>query len=327
MVHRGRTAPRILNAEPGRLSEKARAALRSLGTVVEVDADRDYLLSNVDRYDVIFIALRNAIDREVLRRATSLRCIVTVTTGLSHIDVSTAREKGITVLSLQGETEFLSDITATAELTWGLLLCLMRKIPAAHADVIQGRWERNDHCGMQLKDKTLGILGYGRLGKMVAAYGRAFRMSVIAFDRNPEQDPCIEIVPFTELLRRSDIVSIHLPLTEDTRSLLGEEAIRLMKPGALLINTARGEIVDEAALADALSAGRLGGAAVDVLANEIVPSRRRESPLIALARASGAILITPHIGGVTYESVEQTNLFMIAKLRRYLETKGQPLAQ
>lgn len=319
---------RILNTEPGRFSEAARAALRRLGDVAEVEADREYLLAHVADFQILLIALRNTIDAQIIRRAEQLLCIVTPTTGTNHIDCVAARQNGIEVLSLHGETEFLRGITATAELTWALLLSLLRKVPAAHASVLEAKWQRDLFYGNELKGKTLGILGYGRLGRMVATYGRAFGMSVVAFDRHGGSGLAAEanFLGLREVLERSDVVSIHLPLTDETRGLLCRERFEEMKPGAILINTARGEVVEEKALIVALTNGKIAGAAMDVLAQEtsLDPQWLANSELRKYAASNGNLLITPHIGGVTHESVDATNRFMIAKLERFLAARGRP---
>lgn len=316
------TAPwRILNTEPRRLSEGARQALRALGEVTEIEADRELLTAHVGEYQVLFIALRNTIDREILDRAKALRCIVTPTTGVNHIDMATAAARGIDVLSLRGETRFLEDITATAELTWGLLLALIRKLPQAHASVLRGEWTRDEFRGIELKGRTLGVVGYGRLGKMVAAYAHAFRMTVLACDRQQRPStPEVEFVGLEQVLERSDVVSIHLPLNDETRGIIDASCFERMRPGAIFLNTARGEIVDEAALLAALASGKVAGAAVDVLSDEtsVHPGWLARNDLLAYARQHDNVLITPHIGGVTSDSTEKTNLFMIGKLASYL---------
>lgn len=315
---------KILNTEPGRFSDEAKRALRDAASVDEVEADREYLLEHVARYDGLFICLRNAIDREVLSRAACLKCIVTPTTGLNHIDMKTAESMGITVLSLKGETRFLEGVTATAELTWGLLLALIRKIPTAHQSVIAGNWLRDNFYGRELRGKTLGVIGYGRLGKMIAAYGRVFGMQVIAFDRDPKSPAEIDFVGLSELLRRSDVISLHLSLNDETRGLLNQERFSEVKYGAVFLNTARGEIVDESALLGALRDGRLSAAAVDVMADEtsVDPSWLKKNILLAYAQEHDNLLIMPHIGGVTIESVEKTNRFMIEKLETYLKNEA-----
>jgi len=312
---------RILNTEPGRFSEQAREALSKVGEVDEVEADRDHLLRHAADYHALFICLRNVIDRDVIERAGQLRYIATPTTGTDHIDMDAAREQGIEVLSLVGETGFLRGVTATAELTWGLLLALVRKIPHAHQSVLAGEWARDSFRGGELREKTLGIVGYGRLGEMVAEYGKAFRMNVLAFDRRPDPGARdISFVSIEELLERSDVVSVHLPLDAGTEDFFDAARFAEMKHGSVFINTSRGRIVDETALLGALRTGKLAGAAVDVLAGE--SSNRADwlaaDAMRAYAREHQNLLITPHIGGMTQESVETTNLFMVDKLARRL---------
>jgi len=319
--------PRILNAEPGRFSKEAKAALDAIGDVDEVDADRSFLLQHIANYEVVVVALRNTIDAEVLSHANRLKCVVSPTTGLDHIDLRCAAERDIAVLSLRGETAFLGDISATAELTWGLLLALLRRIPAAHADVMSARWRRDEFCGSELKGKTLGIVGHGRLGKMVARYGLAFRMTVLAFDKAADTTTDgVTFVDLPELLSRSDVVSLHLPLNDETRGCFAAKAFQEMRRGAVFLNTARGELVDQAALLDALRSGHLAGAAADVLAGEtsLDPNWLENNELARHARNHGNVLLTPHIGGVTHESVEQTNMFIIRKLQNYLEGLIEP---
>jgi D-3-phosphoglycerate dehydrogenase len=314
------TSFRILNTEPGRLSPEDRLILRKLALVDEVEADRRYLLENAHKYNCLFIGLRNIIDKDVLASAGQLKCIVTPTTGLNHVDMGGAVERGVTVLSLRGETEFLSTISATAELAWGMLLALIRNIPAAHQSVMSGKWERNQYYGNELRGRTLGILGFGRLGKMLKIYGQAFGMKIIAYDISPVSVVDVEFVGLSELLERSDVISVNLALNDETRGTLGRKEFSLIKQGAFLVNTARGEILDEAALLESLKTGQLAGAAIDVMAGETTgnPSWLKESGLYAYARDHCNLLITPHIGGVTYESVEKTNRFIIDKLADYL---------
>jgi D-3-phosphoglycerate dehydrogenase len=232
-----------------------------------------------------------------------------------------AIEKGITVLSLRGETKFLSTVSATAELAWGMLLALVRKIPAAHLSVMAGEWERNRFYGNELRGRTLGIIGYGRLGKMLKTYGQAFGMKVLAHDVNTASEEYVDFVDLTSLLKQSDVISINLSLNESTIGMLGRREFSLMKRGAFLLNTARGEILDEEALLESLKAGHLAGAAIDVIAAETSDNQNwlKESELRAYARDHNNLLITPHIGGVTYESVEKSNRFIIEKLGNYLK--------
>jgi D-3-phosphoglycerate dehydrogenase len=277
-------------------------------------------LDNVNRYQCLFIGLKNVIDEEILAQATQLKCIVSPTTGLSHIDVKEAEKRHVTVLSLRGETTFLSSVSATAELTWGLLLALVRRIPAADRSVRHGNWDRDRFYGNELRGRTLGIVGFGRLGKMISEFGRAFGMNVVMNDISSPSENDIRFLSLDDLLECADVVSVNASLNESTKGLLGKREFNLMKPGALLINTSRGEILDEAALLNSLETGRLAGAAIDVMAGETSLKSRwlLESDLYRYLLRNDNLIITPHIGGVTHESVSKTNKFMINKLRDYL---------
>jgi D-3-phosphoglycerate dehydrogenase / 2-oxoglutarate reductase len=314
---------RILNAEASRVPKRARAELAELGDVIDFDGERKELLARLSDVDVAFIMLKHVFDAEAIARAPKLKYIVTSTTGLNHIDVKAAEARGIKVLSLRGETEFLRDVSATAELTWGLLLCLMRRIHLAHQDVLAGAWERYRFEGFELKGKTLGILGYGRLGRIVAGYGKAFRMRVFVHDVRPvDLESGVVHASVDELLTQSDVVSLHLPLDEGTRGYFDAAKFARMKRSALLINTARGELVDEAAMLASLLSGRLAGAAIDVLDGETSTDAAWLSrhELRQYAESHQNLLITPHMGGCTVDSIEATSGFMVAKLRKALKT-------
>jgi len=316
---------KIVNAESLGYSKKAELALRDLGEVVMADADYHDLLHLIEEADILIVRLRHVIDETVLSRAKRLQVIVTATTGLNHIDLKAAEARGITVLSLKGEQHFLRDITATAELAWTLMLNLIRHLPEAAEHVNKGGWDRDSFKGNELKGKTLGILGFGRLGAMVAKYGHAFRMEVRAHDPYVESYPR-HVTPCSlpDLLATSDILSIHIPLSEKTRGLVGKKEIAAMKTNTLLINTSRGEVLDEDSLAEALLDGRIGGIGVDVLADELSDSDRwlEESTLARLAKIRNDVIVTPHIGGATFESMENTELFMVNKLKNFLATTG-----
>lgn len=312
---------KILNTEPGRLSDSAKNALKTLASVENVEADREYLLEHINQYDVLFICMKNVIDEKILDRAAKLKYIVTPTTGTDHIDVAKAEKLGIKIISLKGETAFLENVTATAELAWGLLLSLCRNIPAANKSVTDGIWNRDLFYGRELKNKTLGIVGYGRLGKMVAEYGNAFRMNIVAHDNKTlPAPPYVKFVDMDELLRVSDVISVHLPLEESTKLFFDREKFGKMKNGAIFINTSRGGIVDEAVLLELLISGKLLGAAIDVMAEEtsLAPDWLTKSKLREYAEKNRNLLITPHIGGATKESVEDTNMFIIQKLEKHL---------
>jgi D-3-phosphoglycerate dehydrogenase len=242
--------------------------------------------------------------------APSLRWIVTPTTGTDHVDVAAASARGIDVVSLRG-AGFLRDVSATAEHTFALLLALARRVVPAAAAVRDGEWRRDALLGLELRGRVLGIVGLGRLGRMVAGYGRAFDMSVLACDTDPgafAEDGGVTAATLDDLLRSADVVTVHVSLDEATTGLLGPHRIASMKHGALLVNTARGEVVDEAALLDALRSGRLGGAALDVLSGDASWAGRVPPghPLVAYAAEHDNLLLTPHIGGYASDAVRIT---------------------
>jgi len=313
---------RILNLEPDNYSTDALAILQSLGSVDRGPLTRRELLARIDDYEIVIVRLAHKIDREILDHARRLKVIVTATTGLDHIDLAYAEAKNIEVLSLRGETDFLRSIPATAEHTWALLLALVRRIPAAFQSVLAGEWQRDRFKGHDLAGKTLGILGLGRIGEMIARYGQAFGMRVLAYDPyRKDWLPGVErAANQSELLRQSQVLCVHVPLNEETENLLGAAELAQLPPGSILVNTARGQVLDESALLDALASRRLAGAALDVLWNER-DAGSNLSALVQYARTHDNLLITPHIGGATYESMAATEIFMAHRLRAYLESQ------
>lgn len=313
---------RILNVEPLGFSPEARAILGQLGQVIDLPLNRSELLSQLADYDVLIVRFGQQVNREMINAGRRLRAIVTAATGVDHIDVDYARSRGIEVLSLRGEYEFLETVSAAAEHTWALLLALSRRIPQAFNSVRDGVWDRDLFRGRELWGKRLGIVGLGRIGRKVAGYAHPFGLHVAAYD--PYARQWIEGVErcstLSELLFQSEIISLHVPLTKDTVKIVGREQLLQLPRGAVLINTSRGEVVDEKALLDCLESGHLAGAAVDVICHENSEAGIHQSPLLAYARAHDNLLITPHIGGATDESMAKTEVFMASKLARFLET-------
>ncbi len=310
---------KILNIEPDNYSEAARAVLTDFADLDERALDLAALRAEIGDYDVLMVRLKHYIGPEILQSAPRLKAIVTATTGLDHIDVATAAAQSVQVLSLRGETEFLRSIPATAEQTWALLLALMRHLPAATQDVQAGHWHRDAFRGHELAQKTLGIVGCGRIGEKVARYALAFGMTVLAHDPYQATLPAgvMRCHTLADLLAQSDVVTLHVPLQPDTVELIDAQALALMRPDAVLINTARGAIVDEASLLAALQHQHIAGAALDVLAGESEAPPSAEHPLIQYAQAHRNLIITPHIGGATYESMQNTEVFMARKLAQF----------
>jgi D-3-phosphoglycerate dehydrogenase len=310
----------ILNAEPLGYSAEASAMLTELGEVVAKEMSRSQLLKELGDFDALIVRLANQIDREVIEAGGRLRVIVTATTGLDHIDLGYAQERGITVLSLRGETEFLQEVRATAEHTWALLLGLLRNIVPASIAACQGNWDRDRFRGRELDGKRLGIVGLGRLGQKVARYGQVFGMDVRAFDPLVEEwiDGVRREPTLTDLLKKSDILSLHVPLNTETQGMIGATELALLPAGAVLVNTSRGQLIDESALINALKRKHLAGAALDVVAQERNSENRRLGTLLDYAGTHENLLITPHIGGATYESMAKTEVFMALKLKKFL---------
>ena len=252
----------------------------SLDAEVVVFTEHRDDIGHLEPFDVIMaMRERTPFPRERLRRLPNLKLLVTTGMGNAAIDTDAARELGITVAGTGGTP------THTAELTWGLILALARQIPEEDARVRAGGWQQT--VGFELAGRTLGVIGLGRLGSQVARIGEAFGMHVIAWSQNMETSLTKE-----DLLRRSDVVTIHVRLSERTRGLIGAEELALMKPTAYLINTSRGPIVDEDALLAALHNNEIAGAGIDVYAEEPLPP---DHPL----RTAPNTVLTPHIGYVT----------------------------
>ncbi|MCZ6594524.1 MAG: NAD(P)-dependent oxidoreductase [Bacteroidetes bacterium] len=313
----------ILNCEPKDYCEEAKQILQRFGDVFEKPLCQSELLAAVGNFDVLIVRLGLRITREVIEASKKLKVIVSATTGLDHIDLQAARERNIEVLSLQGEREFLRSISATAEHTWTLLLGLLRHMPWAFEHVKSNGWERDRYRGNELKGKNLGILGLGRLGEQVAHYGLTFGMKVGAYD--PFRNGWVQDVRQFELLEAvlhwSSVLTVHLPLRKDTYGFLNEERLRLLPKGAWIINTARGALIDEFALVKSLENGHLAGAAIDVICNEQIQKEREKSPLLEYSKNNNNLILTPHIGGATHESMKNTEVFMAKKLCHYIETE------
>lgn len=323
---------RILHLESRRYDDGTRALLARAGEVDYRDCESQTALLAAAAsapYDALFCRLGLRIDADVLGALPQLRYLVTPTTGLDHIDLEEASGRGVRVISLRGEVAFLREIRSTAEMTWTLALALLRRLPAAFEDVRGGHWRREPFLGEELAGKTLGVIGCGRLGSIVTHYGAVFGMRVLAYDHNPE---CLaaaaagtEPATLERLLTEADCVSLHLPLDATTRGLMDRHRLFAMRPGAVLINTARGELVDEDALLQALSSGHLAGAALDVLAGDSgweqsVPDGH---PVVTYARGHDNLLLTPHIGGYGAVALGRTRRFIV---ERFLAAAGVPSA-
>ncbi|MBI4132329.1 MAG: hydroxyacid dehydrogenase [Candidatus Sungbacteria bacterium] len=315
----------IVLTEPKGYSPKAVRLLKTLGPVITW-RDARKRSSLMRRATVLAVKLGIRISKRVMDALPNLKIIGTSTTGLNHIDMVEAGRRGIKVVSLRGETKFLSTIFPTAEETVGLMIMLMRNLGAGFDAVRRGRWDKERLYGHELAGKNLGIIGFGRLGSMVARFGRALGMAVIACDPNVSGRAMalagVRKASLDKVFRRADVVSVHVLLTDKTAGLIRRRHFRLMKPTAYYINTARGELNDEAALLEALRRRRMAGAALDVLANEDPRGGHvRSHPLVRYARSRKNLIIVPHLGGATFESMAKTEEFIAGKIVRAL---GKP---
>ena len=285
---------------------------------VSLGPKRVPLKTILNSFDVFWFRLNHKIDSNVLDNASRCRYIVCPATGLDHIDEELCSNLGVQIISLRGEVEFLKEIRATAEHTLGLAMALIRNIPDAVYHVKNGGWNRDLFRGTELYCKKAGIVGYGRLGRLTAQYFRLFGCEVGYFDVEDRQhsDQINQYTSLNKLLQESDIVSIHVPLNEETRHLFSFTELSQMKENAVLINTSRGDIIDESALLEVLKKGKIAGAALDVLTGE--PHIQR-NPLVRYAARNSNLIITPHIGGNTYESFHKTEKFVAEKLVEKIE--------
>lgn len=295
---------------------EAKKILESLGTVDYATPTQAHLVKNIDKYDVVVTQLGYQFNAKTLKGASNLRFIATATTGTDHINLAAAKKQGIAVLSLKGANDLLEDIPSTAEHAWGLLLTILRNIVPASRAVSEGVWNGKLFAGSELKGKTLGIIGVGRLGRMMAGYGKAFGMEVLGCDIRKIPASVCRQVSLSALLQTSDIVSLHAHLTPETEGMIGKKELGQMRHSAIVINTARGKLIDEKAVLAAVKMKKIAGYAADVLANE--SSFRGDcsrDPLVRYAKTHANVLLTPHIGGRTKEARTKTDIFIAEKLR------------
>ncbi|MFB0902039.1 MAG: hydroxyacid dehydrogenase [Acidimicrobiales bacterium] len=284
---------RVLVTE--KIADKGLDLLRDAGHEVDVRIGLDAagLISAIAGAHALLIRSATIVTADLLAAGTDLKIVGRAGIGLDNVDVDAATEHNVLVAN----APFSNAVTA-AEHTMAMLLAQARNIAHAHAALIEGRWERSKWNGVELAEKTLGIIGLGRIGGLVAARARAFDMEIIAFDPYvaPERaaEMNIELVDLETLISSSDFVTLHLARTPDTLNLINAELLAKAKPGLRIVNVARGGIIDESALADAISNGPVGGAAIDVFAEEPTTV----SPLFLLPE----VTVTPHLGASTVEA-------------------------
>lgn len=298
--------------EPEDFPQEACEILGKMGKVVLGEIDD----SCRQQVEVIFTRLSRRIDASFHADYPSLRALVSPTTGLDHIDLSHFAAAGVRVISLRGETEFLDTIHATAEHTIGLALGLLRDLPRATAAVRGGRWDRTRHKGRELFGKKVFLLGYGRIGRLVHPLFEAFGCRVFANDIVEGRVPDALACAFPDVLGEVDILSIHLPLNDETFRFVDDAMLSRLPAHAFVINTSRGSVIDQEALLVRLEEGRLVGAALDVLDGE--PNPLSGDLVARIAALSSRLVVTPHIGGYTWESLEAVEVFVARRLQEAL---------
>jgi len=287
---------RVLVTE--KIADSGLQRLREAGHEVDLqlDATAETLPDLVRGAHALIIRSATQVTAEVLAAGTDLVVVGRAGIGLDNVDTEAATRLGVMVVNAPQ-----SNVLSAAEHTMALLLAQARNIPAAHAALVEGRWERSKWEGVELSDKTLGIVGLGRIGRLVAQRALAFGMRLVGHDPfvSPERarQMSVEVLDLDEVLAQADFLTLHVAKTPDTMGLIGAEALKKAKPGIRIVNVARGGIVDEAALADAVRSGHVAGAAIDVFAEE--PTT--ESPLFGLP----GVVVTPHLGASTAEAQDK----------------------
>jgi len=299
------TKPVVLIAE-----ELSPATIDALGPDFEVrtcdGANRSELLGALPEAEAVLIRSATKMDAEAIAAAKSLKVIARAGVGLDNVDVPAVTKAGVMVVNAP-----TSNITSAAELAVGLMLAAARNIAPANQALKGGAWKRSMYGGVELLDKKVGIVGFGRIGQLVAERLKGFGMEILAYDPyvSPQKAGALgaRLVTLDELLAESDFISIHLPKTAETLGLIGTEALAKAKPGVIIVNAARGGIIDEAALADAIASGHIGGAGLDVFAAE--PTT--ESPLFDHEK----VVVTPHLGASTEEAQEKAGISVAKSVR------------
>ncbi len=278
-------------------------------------ANRDELLAALKSgVDAVLIRSATKKDAEAISAATGLRVIARAGVGLDNVDIPAATAAKVMVINAP-----TSNIVSAAELAIALMMASARNISPAHASLRAGKWARSKFSGTEMFEKTLGIVGFGKIGQLVAHRMKAFGMNVIAYDPYLSAEKVstlgVKLVELDELLKNSDFITIHLPKTKETVNLIGEEALSKVKPTVHIVNAARGGVLDEAALYKAITEGRVAGAGIDVYATEPCT----DSPLFSLDQ----VVATPHLGASTEEAQERAGIDVAHSVRKALA--GEPV--
>jgi len=279
--------------------------LNEIGNVTIIDdPSLNQILNVVENYDAIFTNPNKSnvfIGKELIDAATNLKAVCTASTGTNHIDKDYAILKGIKIIALTEERNVINKISSTAEHAFALMLSSLRNIPQGFNSVKSYNWDYEPFIGRQINHLKIGIIGYGRLGKYFFKYANAFGAKILVHDPYKKiKNKNISQVGIKTLLSNSDVISIHVHVTEETLGMINKDYFSLMKTNVLIVNTARGDIVNEADLINFLKKNKFAKYSTDVLANEVI-NNKLENDLIRFSKKSNQVLITPHVAGMTLE--------------------------
>jgi phosphoglycerate dehydrogenase-like enzyme len=317
-------ANKILVITPVRHIKGVSEILEEAGEVTYLDHPTlKEVVGAIPGYQVVFTNPNKSnvfLGQEVLEAGVDLKVICTASTGTNHIDKPLAAQRGLKIISLTEERSFINRISSTAEHAFALMMASLRHVPSSFDSVKADEWDYTRFIGRQMDHLTIGVIGYGRLGGMFSRYCKAFGARVLVYDPFKSVDnPEHEQTDLDTLLSASDVVSLHVHATEKTRDMVDESWFARMKPEVLLVNTARGDVVEEGALLRFLAANPHSRASVDVVADEV--RNKDNSPLIAYAKKGNQVIITPHTGGMTVEGQQIAYGHAADLLRRFLQKK------
>jgi len=315
------TAKVVVFIGPTHCTEIVQRVLGAMFEVRCVEATPDSLYPALQGCTALLDAsMKVPITREQIERAKHLKLIATATTGCTHIDEKALSRQGVTLFTLKGQYELLQELTPAAELTWALVLACARHLRTALKHVERGKWDREQFPGLMLNGKTIGIVGMGRIGGWVARYATAFGMQVLFYDPNVLNAEIGQRMENLEgLFASSDVITLHVHVDNTTRGMVDRALINKAKHGAVLVNTSRGEILDENALIDALASERLRAVGLDVLQSE---PDITQSDLWSYARKHDNVLITPHMGGYSPDAVAKVVEFASHRIYQYFQQSG-----
>ncbi len=297
---------------------------RSIGDCTFIRYDRAYLLDHIAEYDFFVPNLFDEVDTSIISKDSKLKVLATPSTGKDHLDVEAILAAGIHFISLNDDRAFIDEISSTAEMSWMLTLACMRNIRGLFDRVqVDKNWVNTDIRGYELKGKVLGIIGYGRLGKMVARYGQAFGMRVHAYDIDESQyDDVVKSVDFNTLCSESDVISLHAKLNPGSENIIDEKAVGLMKEGVVIVNTARGGMIDSNAIMQGLDANKIRAVGLDVCNDEYEAAELPRDPLVERSFVDKRIIVTPHAGGSTLDAHGKVFGKVAELIKKYMNEKA-----